>query len=114
MSGRKITKKKVGSALKDLGDILNGMPTGPGIPRAHTVHRPPQSPPPRDPDLEARLEFQRAKVVLGFAESEPITADMVKERRKVLARKHHPDRGGDPAKMTAINAACDVLLRSAA
>lgn len=63
---------------------------------------------------EAKKEFLLAKRTMGFAEGEPITADMVKDRRKVLARKFHPDRpGGSVEKMQTINAAADVLLRAA-
>jgi curved DNA-binding protein CbpA len=46
---------------------------------------------------------------LGFSPSEPITLELLQQRRRVLARKHHPDRGGSVAKMQTINAAADVL-----
>ena len=36
--------------------------------------------------------------------------DIVKKRRKELAKTHHPDAGGDAEKMKQINAASDFLL----
>ncbi len=40
------------------------------------------------------------------------TSDDVRAARRELAKRHHPDRGGDPAAMQAVNeAADDVLLR---
>jgi curved DNA-binding protein CbpA len=35
---------------------------------------------------------------------------VISSRRKELARKHHPDRGGSLTKMQAINAAADFLI----
>ena len=39
------------------------------------------------------------------------SADAVQARWKELAAQHHPDRGGDPAKMAEINAARDEALK---
>lgn len=36
--------------------------------------------------------------------------DAVKERRRELAKKYHPDRGGDPERMKRINAAVDYVM----
>lgn len=47
--------------------------------------------------------------VLGL--SARVSADEVRARWKELAAQHHPDRGGDPAKMAEINAARDEALR---
>lgn len=122
LSGRKVTRKKIENAWDDLGTIVNdagvrsrftpppGWQPPPGwVPRQNS------GPPPEDPAVvEARKEFALAKRVMGFAETEPITADMVKDRRKALARKFHPDRpGGSVERMQKINAAADVLLRAA-
>lgn len=62
--------------------------------------------PPADPAVEER---RRARIVLGFTPSEALTLEMIQKRRRELARKHHPDRGGSVAKMQAVNAAADVL-----
>lgn len=64
---------------------------------------PPPPPPPRKPIVTAR-------VILGFKPDEKLTVEQVKKRHKELALQHHPDRGGDPAKMTNINRARDALL----
>jgi len=37
--------------------------------------------------------------------------ERVKDQRRVLAKKHHPDIGGDIDKMKEINDACDLLLK---
>lgn len=63
-------------------------------------------PPPPDPDEIAR---RRARSVLGFG-AEPLTAEMIKDRRRELAKQNHPDRGGSAARMAEINDAADVLL----
>ena len=39
-----------------------------------------------------------------------LTEQQVKRAHKLLAVKHHPDKGGDPELMTRYNNARDVLL----
>ncbi len=39
------------------------------------------------------------------------TSDDVRIARRELAKRHHPDRGGDPAAMQAVNEAADDVLR---
>ena len=39
------------------------------------------------------------------------TSDDVRAARRELAKRHHPDRGGDPAAMQAVNEAADDALR---
>lgn len=56
-------------------------------------------------------ELRSARRALGFAAHGELTRTLVKERRRELALKHHPDRdAGATAKMAKINAAVDVLL----
>jgi hypothetical protein len=38
------------------------------------------------------------------------TADDVRAARRELAKRHHPDHGGDPAEMQAVNEAADAAL----
>jgi curved DNA-binding protein CbpA len=45
--------------------------------------------------------------VLGIAPSE--TRDTIRAAYRSLARRHHPDQGGDAHRMTALNAAWDIL-----
>lgn len=40
----------------------------------------------------------------------PITTKLVVKARRHLARKHHPDVGGDAETMRRVNAAADFLL----
>ncbi|QYJ00792.1 J domain-containing protein [Thalassovita mediterranea] len=47
--------------------------------------------------------------VLGL--SDGATADDVKNKRRELAAKHHPDRGGSPEQFAEINAAADRALK---
>ncbi len=49
------------------------------------------------------------RTVLGV--SGKSTPDTVQARWKELAARHHPDKGGDPAKMAEINAARDEALK---
>jgi hypothetical protein len=39
------------------------------------------------------------------------TSDHVRAARRELAKRHHPDRGGDPAAMQAVNEAADEALQ---
>jgi hypothetical protein len=50
------------------------------------------------------------RIALGFKVGEKVTVEQVNRRRRELARKHHPDRGGSVAQMATINAAADQLL----
>lgn len=49
--------------------------------------------------------------VLGFRASATVNEAMVSARYRSLAAEHHPDRGGDPAKMAEVNAARDEALK---
>lgn len=69
--------------------------------------------PPTAAEQEALARARAAKAArheMGFRPDEPLSEDVIRERKKQLARQHHPDRGGDPARMAAINNAADVLL----
>jgi hypothetical protein len=46
--------------------------------------------------------------ILGVARD--ATAEQIRAARRELARRHHPDAGGDPATMQRINAAAGVAL----
>ena len=68
--------------------------------------QPPPSPPPR-PRKPAGPD---PRLVLGFAIGQKLTAAEVKKRRRELARRHHPDRGGSVARMQEVNVAVAQLL----
>lgn len=82
-----------------------------------------QQPPPRSPhpraadDQRALLE---ARQVLGFTAAEVITVDAIKQRKRELNRRYHPDRAGPDKKkaealtkkIARVNAAADLLLQS--
>ena len=51
------------------------------------------------------------RTILGIKGAEPVTADLINRRRRELAARHHPDTGGDAARMSEINAAADAALR---
>ncbi len=66
---------------------------------------------------EQDSEAERAKkaranacAILGLDATMTLTPDLIKEAKRRLAKKHHPDRGGSPERMAAINDAADVLL----
>jgi len=50
------------------------------------------------------------KKVLGFSQDEFPTPKQVRDRYRDLARKHHPDRGGDKDKFVKIGSAKDEAL----
>ena len=92
---------------------VEGSPSGDGV-----RFKPPpgfpgwnKQPPPEDPfHREQSAARVRARQVLGFAASEPITKDQLRKRHRDLAKRHHPDRGGSVEKMQEVNAAVDVLM----
>lgn len=49
--------------------------------------------------------------VLGFKTREDATAERIEAKRRELAMKHHPDRGGSASQMAEINAAADEGAR---
>lgn len=55
------------------------------------------------------LERQQALNVLGLPPN--ATRQQIKRRYRYLAKKHHPDRGGDPQQMQRIIAAYEVLIK---
>jgi DnaJ-domain-containing protein 1 len=55
------------------------------------------------------LERQQALTVLGLPPH--ATRQQIKRRYRILAKQHHPDRGGDPRQMQRIIAAYEVLMR---
>lgn len=87
----------------------------PGWPPFFGSRGPAREPEP-DPEAEIRQQqaaaFERARQVLGFATSQPLTRDVVRIRHRELAKRHHPDRGGKLEKMQEINAAVDTLMES--
>jgi hypothetical protein len=77
--------------------------------RQRTQQRTKNPPDPRAAELKAARA--RARVTLGFPQTDKLTEALIKARQKELARKHHPDvKGGSTTKMQEINAAVDVLM----
>jgi hypothetical protein len=66
-------------------------------------------------EAEARARQLAARKVMGFTATEELTEEIIRDRRKRLARKHHADAGGTDgrgSRMAQINAATDVLLQA--
>lgn len=64
-----------------------------------------------EPELLRALEWLTWPVRLVDEASLKVLKEKVKDRRRELAKVHHPDAGGDPEKMKHINAAVDFFLR---
>jgi len=134
LQGKAINREATIGAVQDLAEQWTGMAGGyrpevfdgeseasahrraqsgtprwwPGAGAAAAGGQRPPAPPPIDPEIEKR---RIARQVLGFAQSEPLTEAMIKDRRRALNKKHHPDRtGGSPERVAIINDAADVLL----
>ena len=69
---------------------------------------------PVDPNAAKVAKIIDAKRTLGFEVREKLTLELVKARRRELAMKHHPDRGGTVEAMQKINAAADLLEQALA
>jgi DnaJ-domain-containing protein 1 len=55
------------------------------------------------------VQRQQALTVLGLPPN--ATAQQIKRRYRALAKRHHPDRGGDPREMQRIIAAYEFLIK---
>ena len=55
------------------------------------------------------LERQQALNLLGLPPN--ATRQQIKRRYRALAKKHHPDRGGDQREMKRIIAAYELLMK---
>ncbi len=64
--------------------------------------------PARRPAPAQALALASSYKVLYLVEGAP--AELVEAARRVLAKRHHPDVGGDEETMRAINAAADRIL----
>lgn len=75
---------------------------------------PPGSPPPpprqKRPVSQETITPSAARTILGFAQTQPLTVESVKERKRALASMFHPDKGGSVEAMQRVNAAADVLF----
>lgn len=129
LQGKRLTQDEVMGVVQDVAQQWSGMAgeyRPPIDARGRTDHhqytrqdapwtpRPGQGSrqaPPVDPQQEElRVARLRARKVLGFATNQRLTPDDVKQRKRELAKRNHPDQGGSTAKMATINDAADVLL----
>lgn len=126
LSGRPLDRGKVASAINEFAwtmgggftdyhpDIDGGAQGGDGVDTEYTPppgtgwHR--EEAPRQRVDPNAIRAQQNARNTLGFGPSDLLTEDLIKDRRRQLAKRHHPDRGGSITRMQAVNDACDVLM----
>lgn len=122
--GGRVTQQQVASVIGDVAAwaIGGGLAAGyypnmggPARPQDHPWAHPP--PPPPGPDLETQEARSRARQVLGFARGQVLGREEIEDRRRLLARKTHPDLFPDPARkrkaeerMTSINEAVNILI----
>lgn len=71
------------------------------------MSKPADAPPPRQPAQDYHKLVVDHLRTLGLRE--PSSLEEIQQAYRELARKHHPDKGGDAAKMKSINAANDWL-----
>lgn len=55
------------------------------------------------------IQRQQALAVLGLPPN--ATTQQIKRRYRALAKRYHPDRGGDPRQMQRIIAAYELLMK---
>lgn len=106
--GRRMSPEEIGDFVRRAraGSSFPGSP-----PRSHSGPGPDASSSPRETAEQAKARaISKARRTLGFAATEPLTKDQVKKRWRTLCMKHHPDKGGDAAKMAEINAAYELLV----
>lgn len=124
INGKKVNRKVIENAFDDVAQwAAAGAAQQTGQGRAGPFRPAPGFPfppnwrptpprPPVDPRIaEQKRAKQRARIVLGFTPTEALSPEVIKERRKEMARAHHPDKaGGSTQKMQEVNAAADCLL----
>ncbi|HEX4207467.1 MAG TPA: J domain-containing protein [Ktedonobacteraceae bacterium] len=59
----------------------------------------------------ARPLMQRQQALAALGLPPHATPQQIKKRYRALAKRHHPDRGGDPQQMQRIIAAYEVLMK---
>lgn len=60
---------------------------------------------------QPEVKEENPRVVLGFKVTDKLTASMIKDRRRELAKILHPDKGGSDEAMQRMNVAADKLLK---
>lgn len=63
----------------------------------------------RSNPVQIIIERQQALTLLNLPPNP--TKEQIKHRYRVLAKRHHPDRGGDQRQMQRIIAAYDLLMK---
>lgn len=102
-----LTGVRMGANEARMASAMAGSRTGPAPGAPPPRHAYPPPPPPPGPPKATDPRWS----VLGFQRGdEPLTVRAVEERRRKLARQHHPDRGGKLQTMQRINAAADLLI----
>ncbi len=61
--------------------------------------------------VRSRQRAGRADALAELGLSDPVDDATIKRHYRRLAMRHHPDRGGDSARLQAINRAVDLLLK---
>ncbi|GAB6039329.1 DNA-J related domain-containing protein [Endothiovibrio diazotrophicus] len=61
--------------------------------------------------LRQRARERRGEALAVLELEEPVRFDEIKRQYRRLAARHHPDRGGDKARLQAINAAMSTLQK---
>ena len=95
---------KLTKSIDHLGQVFDGLGQAkdPGNPTSKRANQ--SRPQPTPPHKE------NPRIVLGFGPQLRLTKEMIRERRKDLARLCHPDRGGSEVAMKRINQAVEMLL----
>lgn len=117
LNGRRVSRARVAQAT---AQVVQGFMAAIGRPPVFQPGQPAGPPPPRRPPPPPRtaadervlleLRLNQARKALGIALGAPISLELVQQRRRTLARKHHPDRGGSQERMQEINSAADLLI----
>jgi len=96
--------------IQRLGDRLDAaIETAPDKFAAYLQRRTAPQAPTQAP---ARSDIAIARAHLQFTQDELLTVEMVKTRKRELARRHHSDVGGDDKILANINAAAAILEKS--
>jgi hypothetical protein len=121
LRGQKVNDDHLYAGIEDFVDMFSRLPNDPphspldaARARAQDFLRRSQAKaqgrPPPPPPRPRKPAGPDPRVVLGFPIGQKLTVAEVKARHRELARKFHPDKGGDMRRMQEVNAAVDQLL----
>lgn len=115
VSGRPLTAADFRAAAGAfVNEVLEDYPELRDLRMPPRVSQPAPGPRQRAPRKPAPVDMQviHARALLGFAPNEALSEERIRDVRRQLAKRYHPDHGGSARQMTDVNQAAEILIAS--